>query len=442
MTEKQPFPPSKNSSANPPAPKVEELTCRLAIYQGLVRVSALINSITDFGQMLEATLDVARDVLDAEAASLFFPKAGGDGLELKIATSGTGFSKPDLVIPRGNGLAWWALDHKEAVLVADAYSDPRFYSDADRSTGFQTRSMLCSPLIHNGEPIGVLQVLNPRNKMSFDAADLEAIQGYSSLIATALEKIRAMESQRKQELLHRDLAIAAEIQQGLLARAIPSDLKGLKLHALNRPAQEVGGDFYFVAEDSLREHTFFAIGDVSGKGIAAAMLMNQTISALDFLLRDRIHPDRALEKLNNSIYRLVVRGMFVTILLGRISHKTDHLEVASAGHCAPWILRPGSAPREWIPGSAMPVGIVSGTKYRQSRCKFPKGDSLVLFTDGLSESRSEDGSRFFGDQIASTLAEAGGDPETICRHLLNAEGRFRGSAALRDDLTILALTRK
>ena len=416
----------------------ETLVCRLAIYQGLVRVSALINSITDFEAMLEAVIGVSRDVFDAEAASLFLPSQGGQSLHLAIASSGEGFEKPQIDVPRGRGVAWWVWENLEPVLIPDAYSDPRFYREADKQTGFRTRSILSAPLVHEGTPVAVLQVINPRNKPAFDSADLEAITGYSSLLATALEKLRALEAQRKDEVLHRDLTIAAEIQQSLLARAISPALPDGRVFAVNRPAFEVGGDFYYLTRNS-RGDNWFAIGDVSGKGIAAALLMTQTMDALRFLLRGRASPAQMLFRLNNMLHEISIRGMFVTILLGRERGDNGKIEISSGGHCKPWILPASGSPQEWDVAGGLPAGIMPNAKFHQTSITVHPGDALLLFTDGLSESREANGSRQFIEILPEILSCAPRSPEALAQFIVEKEVAFRGDFPPRDDLTILAL---
>src|SRR5271170_7831702 len=130
-----------------PLSPVDSLERQLKLYKGLVEVSALINAITESRELLPAILEVARRVMEVEAASLFLVNADNE-LELTCASGGAmpgaSASAPAarIIVPRGRGIAGWVLEHGEALLVADAYSDPRFFADADKKTGFRTRSIL------------------------------------------------------------------------------------------------------------------------------------------------------------------------------------------------------------------------------------------------------------------------------------------------------------
>jgi len=421
-----------------PTTSLESLEKSLRIYRGLVEVSGLINSITDFDDLLRAVLEVARQVMRAEAGSLLFVNERTGDLDLAIASYNEGeFVTPRLSVPKGRGIAGWVYEHRESLLIPDAYADGRFYRDADRATGFRTRSILCAPLMRDGEIIGVLQLLNAKGRDSFGAEDLEGFVAYSNLIATAIEKLRALERARAQERVERDLAIAAEIQEELLSRAIPPGLDGVVFHGYNRAAWNVGGDFYqvFARGDS---GVYFAIGDVSGKGISAALLMAQILSALHFVVGAASSPAHVLTQLNDTLSATAVRGMFATMLVGRMMPRARRVEIAGAGHCMPVIVRAGGSASWLETESALPVGVVPGTAYRQGDLELGLGDRLVFYTDGLTESRGGPDGALLGERIVSVLDRPFDSTGQIVDALVAGEAEYRGDGKQLDDLTILA----
>lgn len=416
----------------------EALRKSLHIYKGLVEVSGLINSITDYNELLRAILDVARRVILAEAGSLFLINEATDSLDLVISSREEGvFSAPKISVPRGKGIAGWVALEGKSLLIPDAYADDRFYKDADRQTGFRTRSILCAPLQHNGHIIGVLQILNPREKEAFDETDLEGFTAYANLTATAIEKLRTIERMRAQERVERDLAIASDIQKELLSRALPASVPGAAFAAYNQAASNVGGDFYNVFVKSPYE-TYFAIGDVSGKGIAASLLMAQVLSAMQFVFAATTSPSDALAKLNSTLHERIVRGMFVTMLIGRITPSSQRIELASAGHCKPYLLRADGSAMIIETAGALPLGIMPKVSYRQGKVDIVPGDWLVCYTDGLSESRQPEGDVFFEEKIMQTLAGTlAKSPQAIIDRLVEAERIHRSTAEQHDDLTML-----
>jgi len=415
----------------------ESLRKSLQVYKGLVEVSAAINSITDYGELLRAILDVARRVFLAEAASLFLVDSASGNLELAIATRGeTGYVEPRLSVPRGKGIAGWVFEHGEPVVIPEAYQDDRFFKEADRMTGFMTRSILCAPLKRDSEMIGVLQILNPREKKSFSEDDLEGFCAYVNLTATAIEKLRTLERMRAQERMDRDLAIAAEIQRELLSRAIPSEVKGAFFSAHNMPATNVGGDFYGVFPGACGE-IYFAVGDVSGKGISASLMMAQALSAMHFVFGAATTPSAALALLNETLCDSLIRGMFITTIVGKMEPSTRCVEIASAGHCLPLLVKAdGATERVETPG-AMPLGVFPKTNYSHGGLTLAPGDRLVVYTDGLSESRQEGSDTLFDEYLIAAASGPSPSAQELLDRILQAERRHRGTGSQLDDLTIL-----
>ncbi len=421
-------------------PVVEDIASlrkSLEIYRGLVEVSALINSITDYDELLRAILEVARRVMQAEAASLFLRDETDGHLDLVIASRGEGeFTQPKIRVASGQGIAGWVLEHGESLLIPDAYADPRFFRGADLATGFRTRSILCSPLKWNDRLIGVLQVLNPRSKEAFDPEELEGFDAYSNLIATAIQKLRAIERMRLQERIEREVSIAAEIQQELLSRAIPAAVPGIKFASYNQAATDVGGDFFFVLPRGPSE-VYFAIGDVSGKGLPASLLMAQTLSAMQFVFASTTSPAHALSTLNSTLHDHIVRGMFVTLLVGRMIPDSSRVELASAGHCRPYLVRAIGEPVEILTPGALPLGVMPQVAYQQSKVELAPGDYLVCFTDGLSESRDPRTEQFFDETMLTHLSRAFTSAQALADHLVAVERLHRDNTPARDDLTLL-----
>lgn len=410
----------------------------LNVYRGLVEVSCLINSITDYDELLRAILDVARRVMAAEAASIFLLDPGSGDLRLEMDSRGGGsYTRPGIVIPAGMGIAGWVFLNRTTLIVPDAYADPRFYREADSHTGFTTRSLLCAPLMADSQPVGVIEVLNPEGRRSFDDSDLEPFSAYADLTATAIAKLRSLERLREKDRLDRDLAIASEIQADLLARAIPPHTAHARFDAFAAPSAAVGGDFHgvFPRDDG---STDFVIGDVSGKGVPAALLMAQTFSALPFVFDAAPDPSTALALLNRRFAERTVRGMFVTMLAGRLVPSTREVLLAAAGHCPPVLVAAdGTASRLDVPSSA-PVGVMPWTTYSHSSHQLGQGDRIVLFTDGVTEARPDPRGAFFESLLPGAMDGAHSGPGDLVRRLLTAVQHHSAGAKPDDDLTILA----
>lgn len=417
---------------------VEELRRSVSFYKGLVEVSALINSITDFDELLTAILDVARRVMRAEASSLFLIDEISGDLELTIARGPAGGTVATPVkVPHGRGIAGWVFQNHRSLLVEDAYKDPRFYPEVDKTTGFVTRSILCIPLFQSNEEIGVLQVLNPLEKHHFDSLDLEAFEAYGNMVATAIAKLRAIERAREQQLLERDLTLATEIQHSFLPDVLPST-NLLSLAAHYRPARVIAGDFYDVFERNPGEF-YFVIGDVSGKGISAALMMAQAVSMLRLIVYPGMSPGDALGRWNARVCSRAIRGMFITAVLGRIKPKQGLIEFAVAGHNPPLIRHPDLTITTPTIQAAPPLGIVRDLVFSVNQISLLPGYQAIFYTDGLVESFNVAHEPVSMDRVKAALAQPLDGAEGIITALTRLEAEHRGDMPPHDDLTILAV---
>jgi sigma-B regulation protein RsbU (phosphoserine phosphatase) len=410
---------------------------QLNLYKGLVEVSALINAITESRELLPAILDVARRVMEVEAASLFMLNSESE-LELTYASGGvmSGTSAPDarIIVPRGRGIAGWVLENAKPLLVPDAYADPRFFADTDKKTGFRTRSILCVPLHRKGKEIGVLQVLNPIGREAFDETDLEAFAAYGNLAATAIDKLRTIDRQREQQRVAQEFAFAREIQASFLPQTLPS-LAHVHFAATYRPALNVGGDFYDVIEQGPDE-IYFVVGDVSGKGMPAALLMAQALSILRLIVKPGISPVAAMAKWNAMLSGHTIRGMFITAMLGRLVPSTRQVELCSAGHCHPFISLDGHAEEIKVAGSP-PLGLLPELPSRSQTLQLEPNQWLVLYTDGLVESFNRDDVPLDPEGVQRLLSEKFAGATDVIDGLNRGELNHRQGADPHDDLTIL-----
>jgi len=234
-----------------------------------------------------------------------------------------------------------------------------------------------------------------------------------------------------------ELSFAREIQNSFLPQELP-EVPGLGFAATYRPALNIGGDFYDVLEIGPDE-IYFVAGDVSGKGIPAALLMAQSLSTLRLIVKPDVSPVEALTRWNEMLCGHTVRGMFITAILGKITPSRRLVEIASAGHCQPIYVTPKGAEVLEIK-NAPPLGIIGGLTYQVTTLSLSPGEWLVFYTDGLTESFSPD-SRLLEISGVQALLSGGefASASDIVVRLQEGEAAHRGNASPHDDLTILAL---
>jgi sigma-B regulation protein RsbU (phosphoserine phosphatase) len=242
------------------------------------------------------------------------------------------------------------------------------------------------------------------------------------------------------EAMARDLRIAREIQMGILPSDLPAATRGTRLEvdAVIEPARHVGGDLYEVLR-AADDRVVVALGDVSGKGIPAAMFMAVAVTVLRTLARTITDPAEILSRLNDELAEQNPRGMFVTIQCLVFDLAEGRVTVAGAGHHQLIVLSPGRPPRCAFPSSGRPAGLMPVNPIERESMPLSPGDIFVLYSDGVSEAMNASDA-FFGEErlLAHLAALPATDPAVIVHSTLEAVRAFAAGAPQSDDITILA----
>ena len=239
----------------------------------------------------------------------------------------------------------------------------------------------------------------------------------------------------------RDLRIAREIQMGLLPANIPAQIvgTGLEVHAVLEPARQVGGDLYEVLRLT-PDRVLVAVGDVSGKGIPAALFMAVTMTLLRSLARQGHPPEEILRRLNDELLEQNPRGMFVTLQCLVFDLAKGQVTCASAGHHAAVRVTPGQSPREVFTSAGRVLGLMPAEAILSETVDLQSGDSFVLFTDGVSEAFDADDD-LFGDErlLADLETSRGRSARETTEGVLRAVRRHAAGAPQSDDITVLSV---
>ncbi len=256
-------------------------------------------------------------------------------------------------------------------------------------------------------------------------------------IGACLEKKRLRDRLREQlRAIERELDLAARIQQSILPREFPVSER-IEVFAEMTPARAIGGDFYdfFQIDDS---RFGFAIADVSGKGAPAALFMALSRAFLKATAVEGMPAGECLERVNRLVYAENQAGMFVTVFYGILNTRTGEVEFANAGHNHPYLLRHGAPPELLNHHSSLVVGVMKKAVYPTHHIQLRPGDSLFLYTDGVTEAMNEAGDLFSEERLEQALARAdGGSLEETTRGVSQEVRRFADGAAQSDDLTML-----
>jgi serine phosphatase RsbU (regulator of sigma subunit) len=243
---------------------------------------------------------------------------------------------------------------------------------------------------------------------------------------------------RERELLEQELEVARSIQQASLPKEVPQ-LKGWEICPFYQPAREVGGDFYdfFELEDG---HLGIVVGDATGKGVPAALVMASARSMLRALAQASESPGDVLRRVNVPLATDIPPNMFVTCFYAILDPKSGSLTYANAGHDLPYLHRNGAA--EELRARGMPLGLMPEMEYEEKETVLEAGDSAVLYSDGLVEAHDPKGEMFGFPRLRALIAEHGGEEGSLGEALLEELYSFVGEGwEQEDDITLLTLRR-
>jgi sigma-B regulation protein RsbU (phosphoserine phosphatase) len=400
----------------------------------LMEVSAIISSALELDDLMPIVMEKAKSVMNAEACSILFYNKETDKLEFEVAlcseNSTSAVLKQTITLDMGQGIAGWVAQNRELLVINDVTKDKRFFGDADKLTGFITKSIVAAPLIGRGGLIGVAEIINPHN-MEFDP---EIFQLLCKQFAIAIENARFHRESIQQERVRQQLEIAASLQKSFLPESPVLRRGKATVSAVNISATQVGGDVYDFVEP-VSGTLGILIGDVSGKGISAALYMAKFISDFRYVSHQIDSPDVTLNKLN-SLGSRAPMGMFLTAIYGILDLATGNLRLSVAGH-PPFIhISKGEAKVTTLP-SGPPLGIVP-TEYPVTTIPLENGDRLLFITDGVFDAKNRGGERLGFEKIVDFAKGHLRDDQLVQEIVDHVEDFSRGTERA-DDLTIVEI---
>ncbi len=389
--------------------------------------------------MVRRALGRIAEAMNAESASLFLLEGEHDDPRARLVCQAcvgpsdiTGLS-----LPVGTGIVGRTVQRDEAQLVADTRLDPDFVPPSAQMD-YQIRSLICAPLSVKGQRLGAVEVVNRRDCDNlFSERDCEALATLANAAALALTNARLMQQQVEQARTRRELELAASVQRALLPRdSVSSDW----VRGVNLPARGVSGDFYDVLPlpgGSIA----FALADVSGKGMNAALVAVKAATLFRSEARQMRKPGKLLARIGTELMETMSQGMFVTMVVGIYDPRTYTVRFANAGHEPPvWRDRDGQY--HAFAAEEPPLGIVAPESgvYPETVLRLD-GGSLYLYTDGCTESRDEGGAMRGAEGIQALIGRYASLPLAERVQAL-ADSLAPDGADLRDDITLLVVEGK
>jgi sigma-B regulation protein RsbU (phosphoserine phosphatase) len=330
---------------------------------------------------------------------------------------------------------------KQAILSADVATDSRF--DLSQSiVDFPIHSVMCVPLVStDGKVLGVIQVDTRQGKARFTPEDLEVLVSAASQVAVSIENAILHDASMREELLRRELALAHKVQQGFLPSE-PPDIPEYAFFDYYDPAHEVGGDYYdYIPLPANRLALIMA--DVSGKGIAAALLMAKLSAEIKYCLASEASPQAALKRLNKVFCTDRWDDRFITLILVVLDPVTHHYWLVNAGHW-PALLKKVTGEVRFVgeEKAGPPLGVTDNVAYDSFVGTFDPGDLLILFTDGMVDAMNSNGDAFGQTRIIDVVRRSSGSPEDVGNRLVQEIHRFVGQRPQTDDMCLVVVGRE
>lgn len=412
----------------------------------LLEATSLLHSQLPLDSVLGTMLDHAISITHADRGLLIEPDAAG-ALRVRLARGNKGDAlQPESLNPSQTAIHQ-AIGHGSSVITEDLNLAGLDLKAAESIVVQGLRAVIAIPLyttsratsdtgapLERGQLLGVIY-LDSRSIAAFSALDRQILDALAVQAASILDNARLVERERERQRLEQELSIARSIQQALLPQGL-TDFPHLAVAGVQYPCHEVGGDYFEVVQVN-DDRTAILIADVSGKGLGAALLTTMLQGALSGLTMGA-DPVKVFNHVNRFLCRHAEVGRYATMFIGLLG-RDGMLEYIKAGHPSPLLLRQGQVSELYTEGS-FPVGLIEEAEYSSACLQLEPEDTLVLFSDGVTEAEDPDHRLFEVDGLTQVLCgQQGVRVEDLQQSILEAVRKFTKGAHQSDDLTLLVV---
>jgi len=346
-------------------------------------------------------------------------------------------SKVDLLPYRlDNQITGWMLKNKTPLLTNDLKNDDRFKSAIEKETPIN--SLLSVPLLLKGRMIGLLTVFNKFSDTGFTPDDQRLLAIIASQSAQIIENARLYNEEQNLLLMQEEMRLARDTQLNLLPKEIPQ-IPGYTIAAKTISAKEVGGDYYdFINIDD--KHFAFCLGDVTGKGMSAAMLMANIQATLRAQILNGFSCTDSLVNSNNLLCATTEPTKFVTLFLGTLDTESNEICYTNAGHDPPLHFTEGKLNK--LSKGGILLGAFPDSQYEQDKPTMRNGDLLVLFSDGITEAMNEENQEFSEEKLLEVINNnKDAKPELLIDKIISEVEKHSGLTPQSDDMTLMIIKR-
>lgn len=392
---------------------------------------------TSLEDTLRMTIDLVFQAIPAERGFLFLKE--DDDLTCKIARGASRDALPTASqVQISRSITSRVLSEGASILTSDAMHDPRFQAQNSVVLS-QIRSVMAVPLFSGEETFGMIYVDNPFNNR-FTEEDLKVLTTIASVASIKIEHERLLEERLEKRRMEEELKVASEIQMRLQPVAPPKfdhwDMTGVSF-----PCREIGGDYYDFIQRSRDNRLVVAVGDVSGKGTGAALLMSSLHAAVRAQSQTRSTISEVMTDINRYIYENSPPNKYLTLFYGELDPDTGTLIYSNGGHNTPMLVRPSGEIVQLDKGG-LPIGLMQDASYQEDVVGFQPGDVLVIYSDGITESVNDQDEEFGETRLIEVVRHNLNRSVSGIRDRIDeALSRFVGTTAPVDDMTLMIIKR-
>jgi serine phosphatase RsbU (regulator of sigma subunit) len=400
-------------------------------------ISTAINSTLSLEEIIELIIQKCIKHLKVEQGTVTLLEDGGKDNQFKTimrkADRSTGFMPYHL----DTQITGWMLVHGKPLIIDDLDTDDRFKTSGAEENPMKT--LLSVPLILKGRIIGSLNVINKRGGSKFTEADKRLLSIIATQSAQVIENARLYEEEQSLMQMREELKIAYSIQTGLLPKESPS-IEGYDVAGKSLPAKSVGGDYYDLIRLS-DGRLFFCLGDISGKGMPAALLMSNMLATLRGQNLEVSTPREILERSNRQMFKNSEPERFSTLFLGILDPERNELIYGSAGHNLPFLIGESGAVQRLETGDLV-LGAIENISYHEDIVQLAPGDTVLVFSDGISEAINSSDEEFGEVPISTVIVENKYlNTSEMIDKVMRAVREHASNMTQRDDMTLVVIKR-
>jgi len=403
----------------------------------LNEIAVTISSVVDLDQIVHKIIQKCIKHLHVEQGAVMLLDNNDQDAPLRTFVRKGDSKTGQLPYRLDSQLTGWMIKNQQPLLSNDILKDERFQISKEDFVPF--KSLLAVPLQLKGKMIGSLMVFNKSSKDEFSENDQRLLTIIGAQSSQVIENARLYKEEQKFRKIQQEMSVAKDIQLNLLPKNTPS-IPDYKIFGISIPASEVGGDYFdFITINDNK--LAFCLGDVSGKGISAAMLMANLQATFRSQTQMSESTKQCLDRSNKLLYHSTDSAKYATFFCGVLDSGKNIIRFSNAGHNSPIFMTKNKEVKR-IQTSGIVLGFLEDYEFTESFISINSGDCMVIFSDGISEAMNAMEEEFGEERLINLLLDSNNqNAESIVKKIIQSVNEFVGAEPQSDDMTVVVIKR-